>query len=49
MVAQNLVPIEDTGSAKKVLDLIDALEDIDDVQDVHGNFDIPDAVFAQLD
>jgi len=49
MVAQNLVPIEDGGSAKKVLDLIDALEDLDDVQDVHGNFDIPDEVFAQLD
>ncbi|MCU1497206.1 MAG: hypothetical protein JWM47_1159 [Acidimicrobiales bacterium] len=48
MVAQNLVPIEDAGSAKKVLDLIDALEDIDDVQDVHGNFDIPDELFAEL-
>jgi YebC/PmpR family DNA-binding regulatory protein len=49
MVAQNLVPLEDAGSAKKVLDLIDALEDIDDVQDVFGNFDIPDEVIAQLD
>jgi YebC/PmpR family DNA-binding regulatory protein len=49
MVAQNLVPLEDTGSAKKVLDLIDALEDIDDVQDVYGNFDIPDDIVAQLD
>jgi transcriptional/translational regulatory protein YebC/TACO1 len=48
MVAQNLVPLDDSGSAKKVLDLIDALEDLDDVQDVHGNFDIPDEVFAQL-
>jgi transcriptional/translational regulatory protein YebC/TACO1 len=48
MVAQNLVPLEDTGAAKKVLDLIDALEDIDDVQDVYGNFDIPNEVVAQL-
>ncbi|HEX2576949.1 MAG TPA: YebC/PmpR family DNA-binding transcriptional regulator [Aquihabitans sp.] len=48
MVAQNLVPLEDTGAAKKVLDLIDALEDIDDVQDVYGNFDISDEVVAQL-
>ena len=49
MVAQNLVPIEDGSSAKKVLDLIDALEDIDDVQDVYGNFDLSDEVVAQLD
>lgn len=49
MVAQNLVPLDQVGSAKKVLDLIDALEDLDDVQAVFGNFDIPDDVIAQLD
>ncbi|HEY4377679.1 MAG TPA: YebC/PmpR family DNA-binding transcriptional regulator [Acidimicrobiales bacterium] len=49
MVAQNLVPLDDKGSAKKVLDLIDALEDLDDVQAVYGNFDIPDEVLAELD
>ncbi len=50
MVAQNLVPSSKrSGAAKKVLDLIDALEDLDDVQDVYGNFDIPDEVLAQLD
>lgn len=49
MVAQNLVSVDDKGAAKKVLDLIDALEDIDDVQDVYGNFDIPDEVLAELD
>jgi YebC/PmpR family DNA-binding regulatory protein len=49
MVAQNLIALEDKGSAKKVLDLIDALEDLDDVQDVFGNFDIPDDVLAELD
>lgn len=48
MVAQNLVAIEDVGSAKKVLDLIDHLEDLDDVQDVYGNFDISDEILAQL-
>lgn len=48
MVAQNLVAIEDVGSAKKVLELIDHLEDLDDVQDVYGNFDIPDEILAQL-
>jgi len=49
MVAQNLVPLDEKGAAKKVLDLIDALEDLDDVQDVFGNFDIPDDVLAELD
>lgn len=48
MVAQNLVSVDDVGAAKKILDLIDALEDLDDVQDVYGNFDIPDAVLAEL-
>jgi YebC/PmpR family DNA-binding regulatory protein len=49
MVAQNLVPLDEKSAAKKVLDLIDALEDLDDVQDVYGNFDIPDDVLAELD
>lgn len=48
MVAQNLVALEDVSSAKKVLELIDTLEDIDDVQAVFGNFDITDKVLADL-
>ena len=42
MVASNLIPLEDTGTAKQVLGMIDALEDLDDVQAVHANFDISD-------
>ena len=34
--------------AKKVLGLIDALEELDDVQDVYANFDIPDDVLASI-
>ncbi|MCU1351126.1 MAG: putative transcriptional regulatory protein [Acidimicrobiales bacterium] len=49
MVAQNLVPLDDKGTAKRVLDLVDALDDHDDVQAVHGNFDIPDEVLEQLE
>ena len=48
MVAQNLVSVDEVGAAKKILELIDHLEDLDDVQDVYGNFDIPDDVLAQL-
>ena len=48
MIAQNHVPLEDVGSAKKTLDLVDALDDLDDVQAVFGNFDIPDDILEQL-
>ncbi len=46
-VSHNTVPIE-RSDAKKVLDLVNALEDADDVQRVHANFDIPDEVLAEL-
>ena len=38
----------DEGDAKKVLGLIDALEELDDVQDVYANFDISDDVLATI-
>ena len=44
MEPQNLVPVDDKGTAKRVLDLVDALDDLDDVQAVHGNFDISDEI-----
>ena len=41
--------IELEGSdAKKLLNLIDALEDLDDVDEVYANFDIPEEVMASL-
>jgi transcriptional/translational regulatory protein YebC/TACO1 len=42
------VPVDVEG-ARKVLKLVDALEDSDDVQDVYTNIDIPDDVAAILD
>ncbi len=36
-------------SAKRVLKLIDALDDHDDVQDVYANFDIPDHILQSVD
>lgn len=47
MVPQNTVPVEG-GQAKQVLALLEALEDLDDVQGVSANFDIPEAVMAEL-
>jgi YebC/PmpR family DNA-binding regulatory protein len=39
----------DQDSAGKVFRLVDALEDLDDVQNVYGNFDVSDDVLAALD
>jgi YebC/PmpR family DNA-binding regulatory protein len=38
----------DERQAEALLRLVDALEDHDDVQKVHANFDIPDEVLARL-
>ena len=47
MNPQSTVPVAG-GEAKRVLALIDALDDLDDVQAVHANFDIPDDVLAEV-
>jgi YebC/PmpR family DNA-binding regulatory protein len=46
MVSSNLVPVEDLDDARKVLRIMDALEDNDDVQDVYSNFDMSDDTMA---
>jgi len=43
-VPTTTVTIEDEAAARKILRLMDALEENDDVQDVFANFDIPEAV-----
>lgn len=47
MIASTTVPVDASG-AESVLGLIDALEELDDVQNVYSNVDIPDEVIAQL-
>ena len=42
------VPITDEESAKKVMRVIDALEDSDDVQDVFANYDISDEIMEAV-
>lgn len=39
----------DRAGAEKVMGLVDMLEDLDDVQNVYTNADIPDAVLAELE
>jgi YebC/PmpR family DNA-binding regulatory protein len=48
MVPKTTVEVADEGEAKKVLRLIDQLEENDDVQDVYANFDIPERVLEAV-
>ena len=48
MVSENLVPVTTVAEAKKVLRIVEAIEDNDDVQDVFANFDIPDDVMDEV-
>ena len=48
MVPDNTVKVA-TKDAQKVLKLMDALENQDDVQNLYSNFDIPEEILAQLE
>ncbi len=49
MVPSTSVPLTNEADARKVLRLIDLLEDLDDVQNVYSNFDIPDSVLEMVE
>ena len=49
MVPQATIALEDAEGARKVLRLIDALDEHDDVQNVHANFDIPDSILESVE
>lgn len=44
MICKNVVKITDKNQAERILKLMDALEDHDDVQKVYANFDIPEEI-----
>jgi YebC/PmpR family DNA-binding regulatory protein len=48
LVPQTVVPVEDPNEARRVLKLVEALEDLDDVQEVTANFDMPEALLEEL-
>jgi transcriptional/translational regulatory protein YebC/TACO1 len=48
MIASTAVPLATEADARKVLRVLDALEDNDDVQNVYANFDIPDEIFQAV-
>ena len=45
---KNEVKIADKEKAKKILNLLDALESLDDVSSVYANFDIPEAILREM-
>ena len=47
MIPQNMISV-DIETAKKVVKLLEALEDYDDVQQVYSNVDIPDEIMNAL-
>jgi YebC/PmpR family DNA-binding regulatory protein len=48
MVPKTTVEVSDESAAKKVLRLIDQLEESEDVQDVFANFDIPESLLETV-
>ncbi|MCB2183812.1 MAG: YebC/PmpR family DNA-binding transcriptional regulator [Desulfobulbaceae bacterium] len=48
MIPQNVVEVTEEGAVKRLLRLMETLEDNDDVQNVHSNFDIPDEIMESL-
>jgi YebC/PmpR family DNA-binding regulatory protein len=49
MLATTTVAIDNVEHARAVLRLLDILDDNDDIQDVHANFDIPADVMEALE
>jgi len=48
MAPKTTVTVDDETVAKKVVRLVDSLEELDDVQDVYANFDIPERVLEAV-
>ncbi|MEW5786162.1 MAG: YebC/PmpR family DNA-binding transcriptional regulator [Bacillota bacterium] len=46
MLPQNTVNIDQQDDATRILNLMEALEDLDDVQNVYANFDIPEELIS---
>ena len=47
-IPDNVVLVKDEDMARKILKLVDNLEDLEDVKAVHGNYDIDDALLESL-
>ncbi len=48
MVPKTTIPIADEATARRVIHLVEGLEDVDDVQDVYANFDISESMLETV-
>src|SRR5688572_4221097 len=48
MVPKTTVAVSDESTARRIMNLVDGLEETEDVQDVYANFDIPEAVLEAV-
>jgi transcriptional/translational regulatory protein YebC/TACO1 len=48
LIPKSTVGISDEAAARKVVRLIEGLEEADDVQDVYANFDISEAILESV-
>jgi len=48
MIPSTMVPISDKETARKIIRLMEAIEDHDDVQNAYSNFDIPQEIMAEV-
>jgi YebC/PmpR family DNA-binding regulatory protein len=48
MVPQSTIDVSDEHTAKRIISLMEAFEDHDDVQNTYANFDIPEEIISQI-
>jgi len=48
MIPTNTIPVNDSETARKILAMMDDLEDHDDIQNVYANFDIADETLSKV-
>ena len=48
MVPQSTVPVSNEATAKKIISMMEAFEDYEDVQNAYANFDIPDDIMSRI-
>jgi transcriptional/translational regulatory protein YebC/TACO1 len=48
MIPKNVVELADEKTAKQLMRLLENLEDNDDVQKVHANFDISEEIMEKI-
>jgi YebC/PmpR family DNA-binding regulatory protein len=48
MIPANTIPVSDSETARKILALMDELEEHDDIQNVYANFNIPDEIISKV-